>query len=210
MFGDAQMIKFTGRRSNPDYIKKKVSVFQAIYILCFSLGAVLFIYMIGCIAVPNHFLLINNDITAMSIIVQAALFLIAINCYVYVDKLKIVFKVNLYKIPKEGKNRISKRRSYRLHLKKRLKVFIIFEIFFVVFFILSIVITQIFGKEFSTLVFNNKFLTIELILLIYTVVELIAMAINLMHVNYLIQLCGKVFRKKPDPKPVIHDYYDYD
>lgn len=206
------MIKFTGRRSNPNVIKKRVLFFQTVFYICFSLGIFLFLYMIGCIAYPKHPFLINNAMTALSIPIQAALFLVAISCYVYVDKLKVVFKVNLYKVPKEGKIRISKKQSYRLHLKKRLKVFIFFEIFFVVFFIVSIITVRIFGNEFSSLMFNssNRFFKSELIFLIYTVVELIAMAINLMHVNYLIQLCAKVFRKKPKPQPVIHDYYDYD
>ena len=205
------MIKYTGRRSNPNLIKKRVLFFQTVFYICFSLGIVLFSYMIGCLIYPKHPLLINTQLTALSIPIQAVFFLIAISCYVYVDKLKIVFKVNLYKVPKEGKTRTSKKRSYRLHLKKRLKVFIFFEIFFVVFFIVSIVITRIFGNEFSALMFsNNRFFKSELIFLIYTVVELIAMAINLMHVNYLIQLSAKVFRKKPKPQPVIIDYYDYD
>ncbi|HEY8389875.1 MAG TPA: hypothetical protein VIL26_02820 [Clostridia bacterium] len=163
--------------------------------------------MCGCIAFPNHGVLINKEITALSIPVQALLFLIAICSYVYVDKLELIFKVNLYK----GKNKISKKRSYRMHLKKRLKVFIGFEIFFVVFFITSLIITRLFGNEFSGVIFSsNKWFKSELIFLIYTIVGLLAMAVNLMHVNYLIQLSSKVFRKKPKPDPVNFDYYDFD
>lgn len=201
------MIKFTGRRSNPRLVKRIVTFFHVLYLICFFLSAILFLFMCGCIAFPNNGVLINKEITALSIPVQALLFLIAICSYVYVDKLKLIFKVNLYK----GKNKISKKRSYRMHLKKRLKVFIGFEIFFVVFFITSLIITRLFGNEFSGVIFSsNKWFKSELIFLIYTIVGLLAMAVNLMHVNYLIQLSSKVFRKKPKPDPVNFDYYDFD
>ena len=212
MFGNAQMIKFRGRKSNPNYIKKKVSFFYAVFGVSLVISIFLFLYMIGCIAYPNHPILLNKEFTVLSILIQAVLFLISISCYIYVDKLKLIFKVNLYKIPKEGKTRISKKRSYRIHLKKRLKLFMFFEIFFVLFFVVSLIITRLFGSSFGNQLFEggNSFFKAEFIFLIYTVVGLIAMAVNLMHVNYLIQLSAKVFRKKPKSEKVVFQHYDFD
>lgn len=160
---------------------------------------------------PEKHFFISGEIALLGMVIQAGLFLAGTILYVYTDKLKIVFKIDLYKVQKKGKSRAAKIRSYRMHFKKRLTNFIIFESFLVAFFITSLTVTRIVGCSIRNPVLDaNNFFNSELIFLIYTIVALIAMAIDIMYVNYLIQLSAKIFKKKPATAPVIAEHYDHD
>lgn len=205
------MIRFAETKVNPDTIKKRVTYLSIIAWACFLLSIFLFAFMWAYSAMPEKYFFVSSEVVLAGMLVQAGLFLFGTILYIYTDKLKIVFKIDLYKTPKKGKSRAAKLRSYRIHFKKRLINFIVFEFFLVAFFITSLTVTRIIGYSIRSAVLDaNNFFNSELIFLIYTIVALIAMAIDIMYVNYLIQLSAKIFKKKPDKAPNILDHYDYD
>lgn len=205
------MKRFAGTKVNPVLVKKRVSYLHVIYLTCLFLSLFLFVFIWVYGILPEKHYFVSVDMVLIGMIAQAALFLIGVWFYIYTDKLRIVFKIDLYNPQKKGKTKIAKLRSYRKHFKKRLTRFIIFEFFLVAFFVTCLIVTRLVGCYIdSTFLDFNSVLSSELVFLIYTIVLLIAMAINIMYVNYLIQLSSKIFRKKPVQQPINFDNYDYD
>lgn len=202
------MIRFAERKVNPDAIKKRVSVLHIVCVICFLLSIFLFVFTCVYSFSPDKHYFISAELVLIGLILQATLFLTGVAFYIYTDKLKIVFKIDTYKPQKKTQTREQKIRSYRKHFKRRMVNFIIFEFFLIAFFVSSLTITRIIGRY--AVFASNESLNSELIFLIYTIVSLIALAIDIMYVNYLIQLSSKIFKKKPRPKPINFDQYDYD
>jgi hypothetical protein len=201
------MIRFAERKVNPDIIKKRVSFLHVVCITCFFLSIFLFVFTCVYCALPDKHYFISAETVLIGLVVQAALFLTGVWLYIYTDKLKIVFKIDSYKPQKKDQSRAQQISTYRKHFKRRLVSFIIFELFLIAFFVTSLTVTRAVGR--NTLFLSDS-LKGELMFLIYTIVSLAALAIDIMHVNYLIQLSAKIFRKKPHPNPIDFDQYDYD
>jgi hypothetical protein len=201
------MIRFAERKVNPDAIKNRVSFLNVICVTCFFLSIFLFVFTCVYSLTPEKHIFISAETVLIGLIFQAALFLIGVSFYIYTDKLKIVFKIDLYKPQKKNQTRSQQIRTYRKHFKRRLVNFIIFEFFLIAFFVSSLTVTRAIGQH---TLFINDSLNGELVFLIYTIVSLIALAIDIMYVNYLIQLSSKIFRKKTRPNPINFDNYDYD
>ncbi|HEY8423253.1 MAG TPA: hypothetical protein VIL23_00645 [Clostridia bacterium] len=205
------MIRYAERKVNPDRVKRKVSFLHVIYLTCFFLSLFLFAFTWAYGAVPEKHFFISAEAVFIAMIIQAALFLTGMALFIYTDKLKIVFKIDLYKPQKNGESRAQQLRSYRKHFKKRLTSFIIFEFFLIAFFVTSLIVTRIIGRSINNCIIDpNNFFNSEMIFLIYTIVSLVAMALDIMYVNYLIQLSSKIFKKKPVKNGFDFDQYDYD
>lgn len=205
------MINSISQKTVFEKAKNRVSLFRVLSIICFFVSAVFFIHMWLYGTVPNFPKFFNKETVLGSIYLQSVLFLCGIIFYVFSDKISIVFKVNLTSsLQKKVKQRYTGQyheRTYNQFLKKRLIMFVFFEIFFMAFFILSLIITRIMSGNISNDILNGStFFQNDLIFFIYAIVGLIAVAIDILHVNFLITLYFKSKRKKKE----VFVKYDHD